>query len=489
MKFSTLVVGFVLLLSVTSALPVDIPVSNQLQPRSDELQDLVLHSQEKRDILPLTVLFRTLNTTGTGVSLVKTAISIPFTQQQIIKFVGSLIETKNLTSLLEAADQSGLALDLVVMVLTHYEVIPGVTNIVNAYKGGNSTSSGGSSNGILGGLLSGLSSSNDSDLGSGTSSGSLGALGNLLGGDSSSAADSGSPTGAASSPANSLEGSLGNLLGGLGLALASSLEPVATSATTAPSNGNPAASAPANPAVESLAAASPASAPAVAGSGNVNTAPAQANTETAANPAQATPAATTAATNNNGGSSGSGGLLGGLLNGVGSLLNGIAKREDLSQEEKIEMLNTLIERRELDLGNIIQNLETREFNSEEEAALAKRDVFDTVYLQIIRIIGSNSNILEIAESLEKSGLAISVIYSALTDKSFQNFDVNLIKYLVEKKLITLSSLFTAITQSGLLFHLIGDIVGNTSYVRLVINFVFAILNGKINILGLIRAFF
>lgn len=473
-----------------------------------------------RDIPLLTSLFTTLNTTGTGVSLVKTAVSVSLTQQQIIKFIANLIQTKNLTTLLEVADQSGLAIDLVVLLLTHYEVYPGLTQIVKLYKGLanlSSSSSSCSSPGLIGGLLDGVlgiiglggssssctptssslsssSSSNTSPSSSSSSSGGLlgGILGALgLGGSSGNSGSSSTPTtgsgsgsGSATTSATAAAtttsasgggGLLGGIFGGINSILGITSSSPAAAATTATT---PAAAA-TTPAAGVTGATTPAAgvtgattpAAAATGATTPTTRATGTTTRTAA-------AATTSATD----------PLSGLINGIGSgisgLLNGIFKREELEYLMADEKFADMVKRDDVDLDYLFELIA-----SSEGSGLEKRDLLDTVYLQIIGLIGSGSNIEEIAESLEKSGLAINVIYNAFVDSGFYSFDVNLIRYLITNKYITLSSLWTAVVQSGIVFHVGADILSNSAYIKLVVNFIIAIFTGQAAVIPLLLALF
>lgn len=470
MKLSVVVLTLFSFVSISSALPV-VPLTEVLQVRETPAEPFPLANTQwqKRDIAALTYLFKTLNTTGTGVSLIETAISISLTQQQVIKFVGSLIETKGLTSLLEAAETSGLALDLVLLVLTHYEVIPGITNVIKAYKGGSSNTSSSSSSsslfgGLLGSVLGGLDNGTDSSdvsvssadfgalegiLGSATDIGSIATGSGLLATQTPSTAVVGSAA-TTSASANGFAGLFPDLLNGLGLALAS--DAALTLATT---------SAPATD-ITTPAAVAPAS------------------VQAATTPTIATSSAQTSSTGTSTGKSG------GLIS---SLLGSIFKRDDLDEAEKLELVGSLFKRGDIDLGNVLQSINSREDVSPEELAIAKRDLLSTVYLQIILIIGSDNNIELIAESLSKSGLGTTVVYEAFTNEDFVDFDVNLVKYLVDQKIITVSGLLSAASQSGLLGNIFGDLVGNATYRQLVIDFALAAITGKIDVIDLVAALF
>lgn len=144
----------------------------------------------------------------------------------------------------------------------------------------------------------------------------------------------------------------------------------------------------------------------------------------------------------------------------------------------------LLRKRDVPVDAILQQFAKR---AETDPVAAKRDLLDTLYSLAIAIIGTDSNIEEIAESLAKSGLAINVLYNALTDDGFYDFDVNLIKYLVEKGLISWSLVLKALWSSGLAVSIAGDIIGNSSYITLVWNLVVATIKGDSGLLSLILA--
>lgn len=555
MKFVFLpLVALFSLLSFSTALPIELQglrARQDFDVRLDEEYSPALVSPlDKRDNALLTSFFTSLNKTGTGITLVKAAIRTPGINDQIVKFIANLVEEKNLTYLLQVADESGLALDLVLLILTHYEVIDGLTDFVKYYKGdSNSTSSGSSSGGgLLGGLLGGIGSifgigggrSGSSNSTSSGSGGGLisGLLGGLTGGSSGSRSGSGS--------SNSTSGSGGGLLGGLlnGLTGGSSSSPTSSSPSTSTGSssggssgglvsgllgnllgggsrsGSGSSSASSAPAGALGSAAPTASAPAAgasptssrsggllggllgglggassktssaAGSPAATSAPAAAGAPAAASAdpidlgdaatsaAPADPAGSAVPTGTASPSTPSGGVSS-LVEGLGSLF----KREDVEEFVHDE---ELLKRHADAMTEQLQEIVKR---SEGLSELEKRDIWDSVYQQMIRLIGTDSNVEEIAESLQKSGLAINVIYNALTDSDWFGFDKKLVKYLVDNNIVTFSILLNSLLKSGVIWSVAADIIGNSSYVKLVIDFVIAIFTGKVNVIGLIMALF
>ena len=482
-----------------------------MNPELDARDELATTPQyyemDKRENVLLTQLFKTMNNTA-GINLIKGATQVSLTQQQIIKFVANLIQEKGLSTILKVADDSGLAIDLVLLFLTHYEVYPGLTAVVKKYKGTSSSSSTlsgltGSSNGSSSGTNTGSGSSSSSN--SGSSGGGL--LGNLLGGigsifglgSSSSSSSSGTTSNVASSSPTSNSGGLSNLLNlfdspnsaaalaasstaGAGNAIADTAVADTAVADTA---GAVAGTAATTPAVAGTAATTPAAAagaattttPAAAGGAAATTTPVAgaAATTTAAG------AATTTAT--------SGGGLSGLINGITGLF-GINKRGELENLLSNVDLLQLLRESGFPVDEVLEKIQKRDEEfTDEEFEIVKRDLLDIFYQNIISLLGSNGTMLDICESLDKSGLGVNVAYNAIVDSGFYDFDVKLVKYLVTNNYISLLSLLSALLSSGVALSVVGQIVGNSTYTRYVINLVIAIFTGKVDILGLITALF
>lgn len=127
--------------------------------------------------------------------------------------------------------------------------------------------------------------------------------------------------------------------------------------------------------------------------------------------------------------------------------------------------------------------------SDEISPLQKRDALTIIYKEIIAIVGSDSNVEEIFESLAESGLGVNVVYNLITDSGFYAFDIVLYKYLTQNDIITLSSLISALLSSGIVIHIIADIIGNSTYLKLAINFFLGIFTGAVPLFALITAIF
>lgn len=481
MKLSLPFFVFLSFLSLSWALPVDIEKLPLYQLRDDISPAPVSPLEfEKRELFLLTQLFKGLNNTA-GVSLIKGACQVSLTQQQIIKFVANLIEKKGLDTLLKTADDSGLALDLVLLILTHYETVPGLTAIVKKYKG-TATSSGSGSGTSGSGTSTGLSSTTgSSSSGSSGSGGLLGTVGNIVGGivggigsifglssgTTGSSGSSGSSTTARTTAAATTART--GTATGLATGTATGTLTLSTGTTTTVATGTARTGVTTGTTTPGTGAAATTGTPATGTTTRATTTSTRAST-------------TTAATD----------PISSILGIVGGLF-GINKRDEiaslLSNDEFLAALRESgIPVDEL-LQNFQQEFQKRSLDTEEDRELAKRDALDLIYSQIIGIIGTNSNIEDIAESLQKSGLAINVIYNALTDSGWYDFDVNLVKYLTSNNYISLLSLGSALWSSGVIFSVAGDILGNSAYTRLVIQFVLAILSGSVPVIALITALF
>lgn len=472
---------------------------------------------QKRDIQPLTFLFQTLNNSAT-ISLAKTALQLSLTRDQVCNFVGTFIQSKGLQSILESADQSGLALDLVLMILTHYETVDGLIDVIDyGKKNGNSTGESctpslSGSSGLLGGLLNGVTSIlglGSSDSSSSTCSSSNSGLpvaspSIISGGNSSGNSSNNTPSPSSSNSASTSSGSgggiIGNIIGGIGSIFGLDLggsnsgstgSTIVTSKTTTAGTGTASASFTTTTSAPVAIASTFAITTLTPLVPEVNTiistpsvTPASSTIRT--NSPAATTSTSTTGTPNSAGSPGD--LISGIANGIGGLISGIFGREDLAEIAEKEGLMGVMKRDDVDEKELMHQLLKRALD-ENLTLLQKRDALSLIYSQIIAIIGTDSNIEEIFESLAKSGLAINVVYNALTDSGFYQFDVQLYNYLVNNGYISLKSAVDAALSSGLVAHIVSDFVANSTYLKLVINFILAIFTGGVNVFGLITAIF
>jgi hypothetical protein len=84
---------------------------------------------EKRDNAALTAFMTQLNTTGTGVGMVEFFATNPLTQSITINGIIGFLKGRSLTDLLNALDESNLAVDIVNEVISHPEAFSGLVTI------------------------------------------------------------------------------------------------------------------------------------------------------------------------------------------------------------------------------------------------------------------------------------------------------------------------------------------------------------------------
>ncbi|EDK44203.1 conserved hypothetical protein [Lodderomyces elongisporus NRRL YB-4239] len=92
----------------------------------------------KRDSNPaLTAAFTALNKSGVGVEIVHGLVTNSLSQPQAITAIEQYIKQNTLPTLLSAADNSGLAVSIVMRFFINYSLVPGLWNIIVAlYKNG-----------------------------------------------------------------------------------------------------------------------------------------------------------------------------------------------------------------------------------------------------------------------------------------------------------------------------------------------------------------
>lgn len=139
---------------------------------------------------------------------------------------------------------------------------------------------------------------------------------------------------------------------------------------------------------------------------------------------------------------------------------------------------------------MLEDLQKRDGDlTKEESELVKRDAIDIFYQNVIQLLGSNGTMLDICESLDNSGLGVNVLYNAITDDGWYDFDVKLFKYLVNNNYISWLIVYKALLSSGFVVSIFFDIVSNSTYRDLAIDLAIAIITGKVDIISLILAFF
>lgn len=514
MRFNYPLVAFFLAIFV-SARPVELLHSRQELRMLSRAHDFLLQKKAemppmvtreewallKRENVLLTQLMTQLNQSGLGVTFIKTFTESALTQPTVINLAENFLKTKNLTTILADVDLSGLGIDVVVLILTDYNVLPGLIQIAEGITGV-SENSGGFLGSILGGIF-GFSSSG----GNSTATGGLGeVVGDLL-----SLIFDGSPSSSSSSSSSSSGGLLGGILGNVGSLLGGLF-----GGSSSSSSGTSAAA--------TTAAAATASTLTSPGSDNLlgfltdlfPTAQTTAGATSAAAVATtraATAATTSAATATAATTSSLGGLLGGILGDSGSLLGGLfggsssspsattaaavtaaaatsaaavvpatsvavavpatsgaapaVKRSPQHTERDLTVLNE----------DVAQVIAARDINALTE--VEKRDAIDPLIQQVLDIIVSDATVSDVIVSLKKSGLGVSAIRQLTTDSSEFAFVVNLINQLVGDGVLSFLIVLDAALQSGLVFNTAITIITSPTYFGLVIDFVLALFEGKI----------
>ena len=113
----------------------DEPSQQELEEVDQYLKQLVAAvtgNITKRDNPALTAAFTALNKSGTGVQIVHGLATNSLSQGTTIKAVEEYLKNTGLTTLLEAADNSGLAVSVVMRFFINYKLIPALWDIIVA---------------------------------------------------------------------------------------------------------------------------------------------------------------------------------------------------------------------------------------------------------------------------------------------------------------------------------------------------------------------
>lgn len=127
--------GDVDLVSHAIARRADEPTQEELEEVDQYLKQLVAAvtgNITKRDNPALTAAFTALNKSGTGVQIVHSLATSSLSQGTTIKAVEEYVSNTGLTTLLEAADNSGLAVSVVMRFFINYLLIPALWDIIVA---------------------------------------------------------------------------------------------------------------------------------------------------------------------------------------------------------------------------------------------------------------------------------------------------------------------------------------------------------------------
>lgn len=130
-----------------------------------------------------------------------------------------------------------------------------------------------------------------------------------------------------------------------------------------------------------------------------------------------------------------------------------------------EVYASIIKIAELAVGSIVSSLfskRTVPYTYEEGYEMLKRDgliqptIFDDIDDEELAKRDYTSVVVNLLESLGSSGLATQVVEAVLTDSTYLSFGAELIKELYSQGLLSLSSLVSAISSSGLLSELVKE---------------------------------
>lgn len=94
-------------------------------------------------------------------------------------------------------------------------------------------------------------------------------------------------------------------------------------------------------------------------------------------------------------------------------------------------------------------------------------VQQSIINSLITIINSVTDLTQICSSLNKSGLAVSIVDDLLTTSDGQNFVVKLATNLVQKGIVTFDKLLSSLQSSGIIVDTFTTIIGNSTYRKII----------------------
>lgn len=94
-------------------------------------------------------------------------------------------------------------------------------------------------------------------------------------------------------------------------------------------------------------------------------------------------------------------------------------------------------------------------------------VQQSIINSLITIINSVTDLTQICSSLNKSGLAVSIVNDLLTTSDGQNFVVKLATNLVQKGIVTFDKLLSSLQSSGIIVDTFTTIIGNSTYRKII----------------------
>ncbi|EGW30613.1 uncharacterized protein SPAPADRAFT_52681 [Spathaspora passalidarum NRRL Y-27907] len=107
----------------------------------------------KRDYAPLTSALTALNKSGQGVQIAHTMYSSKATQSTVINVVEDYIKATTLTQILKDSDDSDMSVDIVMILFTNSNMIPGLTKIIKTLHDNGVLSFSLKKRGLLDGIL------------------------------------------------------------------------------------------------------------------------------------------------------------------------------------------------------------------------------------------------------------------------------------------------------------------------------------------------
>jgi hypothetical protein len=153
MRFIGLIFAVLAIINFNLAAPLissEVKASNEYETR-EILSDAVLKREDfnsifeedeslvKRDVAVITEFFTALNKSDLVVPVVKILATNKITEPLLVQAIVAFLKTQNLADLLHSVDESGLAVDIVLKVLQDSTFFPGLFNIVNGLRTGETT--------------------------------------------------------------------------------------------------------------------------------------------------------------------------------------------------------------------------------------------------------------------------------------------------------------------------------------------------------------
>lgn len=458
------------LLTSLAALPVEMQnlvVRDEFEVKREEQADIV--SLEKRESKALTGFLSSLNRTGAGVFFVRNAANSPGINNAIIRRIGGIFEDDEIEEFLRHSGNAGLATDLVLMFLTHWELYDGLTDMVHYYRGTKPSETGS--------LLVAMFRLVFGNLFGGGSASSLSSVFSLLSGSSGNASASGFSglsdlllAGSSSESGSSSRNSSGSSGSG-------SLDEIFTLGGSSSSESSPVNSDPVSSPINSAVTSAPLNSPVTSPVDSPATSAPVKSPVTSAAPVGSTP--TNDIEDDFEEDTEDDRTLAEQFGEVASDVASFFKRS-IKDPEAAHLEAQPLARR---VNRILKRMD-----EEEDSAVAALGDYNDAWDETVRVMEEDDlDALGLIISLQKSGLGLSIVHDALTDSRWHRFNKSLIEYLLENDLLVLQKLLRDLLNSGVVWTVLGDILGSGENIRIVLNFVRGLLSGDINILGLLRA--